>query len=196
VTGTSQHDGMTITRAADGSISVDGVPSSGVLPATVDRPKGAVKIERITRSTFLYFDSKPPKSKFAQCATCVHFLRREERCELHGPDDDVDDDDSCGLYVHGEALGVHPLSLVTPEQSGLVSRQVRCENCRFFDPDDEPRVHCDLYTQLNRMLPALFELDRYVQAKGCCNAQTPGKRNPAVFKPLGPLADDSGEDAV
>lgn len=152
-------------------------------------------MDKITRATFLYFDPKTPKDEFAQCGTCVHFLEDQGRCELHGADVEVDDDDSCGLYVHGEAEeGEKPEGLVTPEESGLVSREVRCENCMFFDPDSEAREHCDLYTQLNRILPKLFDLDRYVKAQGCCNAQTPGKRNPAVFGPHGPISGKNGED--
>ena len=140
-------------------------------------------------------DPQKPKDEFAQCGTCVHFLAKQQRCELHGKDDEVDEDDSCGLYVHGTAeADEEPEGLVTPEQSGLVSREVRCENCMFFDPDSEPREHCDLYTQLNRILPKLFDLDRYVDEYGCCNAQTPGKRNPKVFGPVGPLG-EKGEDS-
>ena len=154
----------------------------------------AGKIERITRATFLYM---PPKgdqpAANAQCQTCVHWISDKDRCELHRPKDDIDDDDSCCLYVEGpNATGKVPLSLVTPEESGLVSRQVRCQNCMFFDPTSEAREHCDFYTQLNRMFPHIFRLDRYVEAHGCCNAQTPGNRNPQAFGPHGPLA--SGKD--
>jgi hypothetical protein len=152
-------------------------------------------VEKITRATFLYMDPQKPQDEFAQCGTCVHFLEHIGRCELHGDDIEIDDDDSCGLYVHGEAEeGEKPEGLVTPEQSGLVSRQVRCENCKFFDPDSEPREHCDFYTQLNRMFPKMFDLDRYVEEYGCCNAQTPGEREPAIFGPHGPLG-EKGEDS-
>lgn len=138
-------------------------------------------MEKIERSTFLYMDPQSPEEQFAQCGTCKHFISSKDRCELHGKDDDIDDDDSCGLYVHGPASTAIPLGLVTPEQSGLVSRQVRCENCIFFDAHTEKREHCDLYTHLNRTFPQVFQLDRYVDEYGCCNAQTPGQRNPAVF---------------
>lgn len=151
-------------------------------------------MDKITRATYLYMDPKAPKGQFAQCGTCAHFIEEKDRCELHGKDDDIDDDDSCGLYVRGPASTGEPQGFVTPEQSGFVSREVRCENCMFFDPDSEPREHCDLYSQLNRILPKLFDLDRYVKAQGCCNAQTPGKRNPKVFGPIGPLG-EKGEDS-
>lgn len=152
------------------------------------------QIEKVTRATFLYMDPQAPKATFAQCGTCVHFIEDKDRCELHGPNDDIDDDDSCGLYVHGKPSGGKPEGLVTPEQSGLVSRQVRCENCMFFDAETEPREHCDFYTQLNRIFPSLFNLDRYVDSHGCCNAQTPGARNPKVFGPIGPLGNGKDTD--
>lgn len=140
-------------------------------------------------------DPKAPKDEFAQCGTCAHFIKDTGRCELHGADVEVDDDDSCGLYAHGKPeKGEEPQDYVTPKESGLVSREVRCENCMFFDPDSEPKEHCDLYTQLNRILPSAFNLDRYVKAQGCCNAQTPGKRNPKVFGPFGPISGANGED--
>jgi hypothetical protein len=148
----------------------------------------APKIEKITRASFLYMDPKSPATQFAQCATCVQFIDDKKRCVLHGRRDVIDGDDSCGLYSRGDpSTGKDPLGLVTADESGLVSRQVRCENCMFFDPGTEPRKHCDLYTQLNRMMPNLFDLDRYVNERGCCNAQTPGKRNPKVFGPIGPI---------
>jgi hypothetical protein len=151
--------------------------------------------EKITRATFLYMDPKAPEDEFAQCGTCVHFLKKLGRCELLGPKVEIDDDDSCGLYAHGTAEADEvPEALVTPEEAGLVDRQVRCENCKFFDPDSEPREHCDLYSQLNRILPKLFDLDRYVDEYGCCNAQTPGKRDQKVFGPVGPLG-EKGEDS-
>ncbi len=151
-------------------------------------------MEKITRATFLYMDPKAPKEDFAQCGTCVHFNGDRDRCELHGKDDEIDEDDSCGLYVHGIPAGGDPQGLVTPGQSGLVDREVRCENCKFFDPDSVAREHCDFFTQLNRILPKVFDLDRYVDEYGCCNAQTPGKRNHSVFGPFGPVAGKNGQD--
>ena len=152
--------------------------------------------EKITRATFLYLDPVEPKDEFAQCGTCIHFIEGRNLCEIHSADDDIDDDDSCGFYLHGKPQkGIEPKGIVTPEESGLVSRQVRCENCTFFDPDTEPREHCDLYTQLNRMMPSVFDLDRYVKRQACCNAQTPGKREPGVFGPIGPLEEDAEHKA-
>lgn len=154
-------------------------------------------MEKVTRATFLYMKPKPgyDPEENAQCESCIHWIDDKDRCELHGKGDDIDGDDSCCLYVAGpNATGKEPLGRVTPKESGLVSRQVRCDNCMFFDPDSEPKVHCDFYSQLNRMLPKVFDLDRYVEEDACCNAQTPGNRNPKVFGPIGPLG-EKGEDS-
>lgn len=162
-----------------------GVASTLKMADAADVPQVS---ERITNATFLYMDPRKPEKKFAQCATCVHFIRDKGLCEWMSADDKVGNGYSCGFYVPGEnAVGKEPLNLITPEEAGLVERQVRCENCVFFDPNTEPRKHCDLYTQLNLILPGVFDLDRYVDEYGCCNAQTPGKRNPAVFGPFGPI---------
>jgi hypothetical protein len=143
--------------------------------------------EKITRATFLYMDPRNPEKKFAQCDTCMNFIRDKGLCKLLLPTDEIKAGKSCGSYAPGENATGNALGLLTAEEVGLVERQVRCENCAFFDPNTEPRKHCDLYTQLNLILPGLFSLDRYVDEYGCCNAQTPGKRNPAVFGPFGPI---------
>jgi hypothetical protein len=151
-------------------------------------------MEKITRATFLYMDPRQPAGKFAQCGTCQWWIPGQDRCVQHSEGDKIDGDDSCGLYspMATRDKDAKPLGLVTPQESGLVSRKVRCQNCMFFDPTTESRKHCDLYTQLNRVMPALFDLDRYVDEHGCCNAQTPGERDPKVFGPFGPL-DPDGE---
>lgn len=151
----------------------------------VNKPRAQVS-EKITRAAFLYMDPRKPKNKFAQCITCMHFLG--DRCEWFGPGDEVGGGDSCGEYIRGKARpGAVPLGIATKKELGFVSRKVRCENCCFFDSQTEPREHCDFYTQLNLILPGLFALDRYVDHQGCCNAQTPGARNPKVFGPFGPI---------
>jgi hypothetical protein len=154
----------------------------------------SVKIEKITRAAFVFMKSKAPQADFAQCETCVRFIRNKGKCEdVSAPK--VDDDDSCGIYAHGKYSGDGTVrNLVTPEEAGFVSRKVRCENCMLFDPNSEAKTHCDLYTQLNRTFPLLFNLDRYVDTHDCCNAKTPGKRNPKVFGPIGPIPGPQDQD--
>ena len=129
--------------------------------------------DRVTRDAFLFMRSRKPQKDFAQCASCSHFIRGKKQCEWFSESDEVKADDSCGLYVPGENSTGKPLALVSPKEAGFVDRKVQCRNCRFFDPNDEPQTHCDLFSQLNLLLPNVFDLDRYVDEHDCCNAQTP-----------------------
>jgi hypothetical protein len=145
--------------------------------------------EKIDRSAFLFMSTRKPEAQFAQCLTCAFFIKNKGRCENFGPDNEIRARGSCGGYAYGpdgSKLG-KPMSRMTPTEAGYVERKVRCEDCKFFDPKDEPQTHCDLYTQLNLMMPSVFALNRYVTAYDCCNANTEGARDPSVFKPLGPV---------
>jgi len=75
--------------------------------------------------------------------------------------------------VHGEpSSDAEPIALVTPKESGLVHRQVRCENCRYLDGEI-----CGLYQDLNELMPEKFALEAKVGRHGCCNAQMPVAAN-------------------
>jgi len=125
--------------------------------------------ESITRDAFLYFDPKSPKDKFAQCATCMMFT--ENKCTIHGPNIFISPQSSCGLYVHGKPDSTMPvMKVVTPMESGLVTRQVRCENCLYFNKENST---CHLYDILNTTLDNMFTCNIHVHPQGCCNAQTP-----------------------
>jgi hypothetical protein len=76
---------------------------------------------------------------------------------------------SCGLYVPGKPVNFPVKKYVTPQESGLVDRQVRCENCKFGGEE------CGLYKMLNKKMPEVFDLDTKIESKACCNAQTPSK---------------------
>jgi len=94
-------------------------------------------------------------------------------CSLHGQNIPVDDDDSCGLFVPGTydpSEKKHSQPSVTPAESGLVDRQVRCENCAYFEADES---ECELFETLNECHPDMFLLDPNVKPDGCCNAQVP-----------------------
>lgn len=152
---------------------------------------GSVQVEhKIDWSGPLYLPPRGNKETFAQCGTCIHFLKKTGQCYLLRPEDPITVQMSCSFYAQGTpAMEGKPTGRYTPKLAGLVDREVRCENCRFFDTKTEPREHCDLFTQLNRAFPKIFELDRYVDAYGCCNMQTPGERSPEIFKPTGPIGE-------
>jgi hypothetical protein len=71
---------------------------------------------------------------------------------------------------------------VTPEESGLVKRPVRCENCKFYD---EAGSVCRLFRGLNQAFPETYDLDEIVDKHGCCNAQTPSAAKEMKNKILG-----------
>lgn len=124
----------------------------------------------IGRDAFLYMAPKAPEGRFAQCSTCRDWVVGDRRCVIHGPKILVAGSMSCGIYVHGEPhpKGFPTKALVTPDESGLVDRQVRCENCKWLDGPD-----CGFYRMLNEELPDYFDLDVKVDAHGCCNANEP-----------------------
>jgi hypothetical protein len=126
--------------------------------------------DKIHRDAFLYDEPQEECPDFGQCGTCFFFTGA--KCFLHG-DEIMHQGMSCGLYTHSEPqidLAGMELPLITPEQSGLVDRAVRCENCRHFDAEDGD---CDLYEKLNAAMPGAFCLQMKVSPRGCCNAQTP-----------------------
>lgn len=129
---------------------------------------------KVHRDAFLYLDPKSPVDEFAQCSTCSLWMgAKRARCLIHGPKVEVTGDMSCGLYVHGNPMpemAGREVAHVTPGESGLVRRPVRCENCRFFT---RRTSRCGLFERLNQELPEIFDLDPVVHPKGCCNAQTP-----------------------
>lgn len=127
---------------------------------------------RVDRSAFLYLPKGRAGQENGQCASCWLWAADMDRCLIHGPKVDIDEDDSCGLYVPGKPrTGQVPLlSLVTPEQSGLVDRKVRCEHCRY---ERREATQCGLYAKLNDEFPDIFDLDEEIDPQGCCNAQMP-----------------------
>lgn len=127
---------------------------------------------KLKRDAFLYLDPRfQPKARFAQCSTCRDWVA-DRHCVIHGPKITVRSTASCGFYVWGvpHPAGTETRMRVTPEESGLVDREVRCENCRHYDPKGS---ECEFYDKLNVELPDLFDLDVKVDKQGCCNAQQP-----------------------
>jgi hypothetical protein len=127
---------------------------------------------KLKRDIFLYMDPSGVTARFAQCSTCRDWVTGDRLCVIHGRRVRVPGSASCGLYVQGvpQPAGTPTLARVTPEESGLVNREVRCENCKWMD---DGRI-CGLYDMLNRELPEVFDLDVEIDEHGCCNAQQEG----------------------
>ena len=133
------------------------------------KAKGAVS-RKVGRDAFLCVGPKHGKTT-GQCKACFLWIAGRDRCIIHGANDEIKGGASCGLYVQGTpGRGGEPMGLVTPKGSGLVRRQVRCENCRFAKNGAEV---CGLYVTMNNELPELYELDERIHPQGCCNAQLP-----------------------
>lgn len=126
----------------------------------------------IDRSAFLYMDHAGEKEDFAQCRSCRLWAGEDrQRCLIHSPTLRVGGDATCGLYVHGTPItNGNIVTAVSQEESGFEKREVRCENCVFFDA---VASRCNLFDTLNCALPTLFSLDAKVDKHGCCNANTP-----------------------
>jgi len=126
------------------------------------------------------------------------FLRQIGRCHWLGKNDVVDDDDTCIMYAQGEPNDypdAESTGTFDPQTVGFFDGQVRCENCNVFDDRDSKKPHCDLYVQLNRMYPDMWELDERVKPHGCCNAWSQGRRDPSKFGPYGPIPDEDDRGA-
>jgi len=134
--------------------------------------------DKITRDAFLYMEpgsdvSMSKQKAWAQCSTC--FMHDgDEICHIHGKEVLVTGEMSCGLYVYGEPseeMGKTAMPLVTPDESGLVLREVRCENCYYVTTKGK-KTWCRLFALINRGFPIWFNLEPEISIYGCCNAHT------------------------
>lgn len=142
-------------------------PFGSFVPAVAAKPREKAR-DKIDRSAFLYLPPQDRGDNNAQCKSCMMWFAELDRCIIHPADVEIGGDDSCGLYMPGKpARKGKPMGLVTPKESGLVSRQVRCENCAYADGG-----YCGLFEMLNSHFPTIFDLDAKIDKHGCCNAQT------------------------
>lgn len=142
-------------------------------------------MEKHTREDFLYLDPQPPVDLHAQCGSCMMFTgkmningdaKKDEvaTCTILGSVP-IRRLGSCNLYVHGDPVPNErgkETAYTTKEAAGYVERIVRCENCYHFNASES---ECMLYEELNEESPDLFDLDEYVDPKGCCNLQKPNE---------------------
>ena len=129
-------------------------------------------VTKLGADAFLYLNPEQGENEFAQCSTCRDWITGDNLCYIHGNHVAVTGSMSCGFYVFGEPLpeGSAAFTMVSPTESGLVDREVRCENCNYGGKES---YHCALFAMLNDHLPEVFDIDEAIDPKGCCNAQTP-----------------------
>jgi len=127
------------------------------------------------RSAFLYLEpsnrTEGDPYQFAQCGTCQMWTGYH--CAIHGRGVSVTEDMTCGFYMNGKPSVAGELlvkKLVTSKESGLERRQVRCENCRYYD---HKKSICKLYKFINDGAGGEVKLNIHVHPQGCCNANMP-----------------------
>lgn len=130
-------------------------------------------MKKIDRVSFLYMEpnehSFGSHNKFAQCETCTMFTG--DKCTILGQHVFVPPGATCALYVNGKPsmdMKGKEQNLVTPEVAGFEIRQVRCENCAYYEEDDND---CDLFEILNNVKGIMMQ--EKVHKYGCCNANVP-----------------------
>lgn len=130
---------------------------------------------KITRDAFLYMIPRGKPDDFAQCSKCMMWnggtgLDGEaDRCHIHGPNLVVTGDMTCGIFVYGDPHKAKLMAAVTPSESGLEKRPVRCENCRY-SRQWGGKYRCTLFIKLNEECPEDFDLQTEIEPKACCNA--------------------------
>lgn len=131
-------------------------------------------MKKLERDAFLYLNPEPGIDDFAQCSSCQDWVQGDNRCTIHGPRVRTPGTASCGFYIFGDPqpAGTDTEAVVTADESGLVDREVRCENCQWGGPTT---TRCRFFLSLNERLPDVFDLDEHIEPKGCCNAQLPGE---------------------
>jgi len=118
---------------------------------------------KITRSTFLFL--RGGAADFAQCGSCIF---GKNFCAIMGGAKVSAKDGSCNFYIQGSPIYERDIASLTRSQAGYVERQVRCENCKYFE-----RRRCGWYHELNAKFPDEIDLDERVEPADCCNANTP-----------------------
>jgi len=119
--------------------------------------------EKITRVAFLYMEGD--EEDYAQCSSCFLYTPDRKRCAILGDDLEVDPDDTCALYIHGEPVDDQPIvARVTQEEAGYLKERVQCQRCKYGGDK------CGLFAMLNKKLPNIFDLEEEISPTGCCNA--------------------------
>lgn len=77
------------------------------------------------------FDPDEDDKELQPCSSCTMFLANENRCTIHGPNDDIQPDYTCDYYEEGEpsSEGDQPTGQVTKEQSNYRPAQTSCIEC-------------------------------------------------------------------
>lgn len=131
------------------------------------------------RDAFLYME--PSKKSygsddiFAQCGSCLMWIKPKKKCMIHSPKINVTWNTTCGLYVNGKPHEEGKAkAYVTPKESGALLRTlVQCHRCRYYRNRDSK---CLLFVSLNKQLEGEAKLyPETVKPHACCNSWVPKK---------------------
>lgn len=123
-----------------------------------------------TRDSFGYLEPHKDLKDFAQCSSCQQWIKPNLRCRYFTADKEVIGIDACIMYVPGDPIlnkNCRPLNIFKPEDVGFARGKTRCENCDEFKPKISG---CNLFYMLTKEHPEIFDLDKDVKPKACCNA--------------------------
>lgn len=99
-----------------------------------------------------------------ECKDCQLWIKNN-RCMIHGPDDEIKSFGSCGYWIHGTPLEEgHPNGAVTKTQSGYTENQdgFSCKRCEYFSAE---KLKCAKVDQNSKGdTPGIIHQD------ACCNA--------------------------
>lgn len=119
--------------------------------------------KKYTTQVLVYLKPQGKPEDHSLCKSC-RMWEANNKCSIHG-DVRVGPEFSCNLYVNGKPGAMDKVEKnVTPQESGLSSKPVQCQRCKWFGDGK-----CGLFEMLNKSAPDTFNLDEKVDPNGCCN---------------------------
>jgi 2,3-bisphosphoglycerate-dependent phosphoglycerate mutase len=118
--------------------------------------------KRMKKSAVLYMHIEGSEYR---CRECLLFIPDTKRCAVHGPDDEILPEDTCGLFVQGKPLpGLRPMSCVNKVESGYTATKKgsSCGNCEYYLPT---RRDC---TRVDPESPG--DDPGFISPSACCNS--------------------------
>jgi len=134
---------------------------------------------KLSKAALLYLEPHSVKKDFAQCSTCMMFMKKESQCMIHKKDIKVTGDMSCGYYIEGKPMEHHTMD---GKETGLYTGNVRCENCKYF----EPPGNCHALEETGA--------EHDVKHDGCCNGFTATEGTDSMRKKAEMLEHEEAEE--
>lgn len=110
-------------------------------------PLSVSKIRKLSKGSALYIHATGGEY---DCDDCVFFVDGR-RCNIHGPNDEISPDGSCGYFIQGRADTFDGKFLrLTKDETGYVDDVggASCKKCKHFKYPSDHWTDCEL---VNRM---------------------------------------------